>query len=106
MWVSFTPIPSALSTARGQHPRLFTVQRGAISQLWRPATLRHAPRPIRQPRGFGERPPQQELNLRVGAAQLVGCPAGERVVYGWVKSQQKRLAFDHYSSLTGRVFRC
>jgi hypothetical protein len=39
--------------------------------------------------------PEKELDLGVGAAQLVGRPAGQGVVDGRVKPQQHALAFGH-----------
>jgi hypothetical protein len=44
-----------------------------------------------QPSRSGERLPQQELDLGVGAAQIVRGPPGERVVHGGVQSQQQLL---------------
>src|SRR2546430_2840627 len=61
----------------------------------RPAGPAHLSRLARQPPRVGQRAPQQELDLRVGAAQLVGGPPGQGVVNGWVQPQQYALALAH-----------
>ena len=49
----------------------------------------------RCPAGVGERAAEQELDLGVGAAQLVVSPSGQRVVDGGVEPQQDALALGH-----------
>jgi hypothetical protein len=49
-----------------------------------------------QPAGLGQRPAKQELDLRVGAAQLVARPAGQRVVDRRVQPQQELLTFGRH----------
>jgi hypothetical protein len=49
---------------------------------------------IRAP-GVPERPPQEELDLRVQAAQVVVRPALDRVQHRWVDPEQERLALGH-----------
>ena len=50
----------------------------------------------RHPAVLAEGPPEQELDLGVGGAHLVGRPLRERVVDGRVESQQDALAFAHW----------
>jgi hypothetical protein len=45
---------------------------------------------------LGQGTPQDELDLGVGAAQLVGRPARERVVDGRVEPEQDALALRHW----------
>jgi hypothetical protein len=52
----------------------------------------HLPGPAGQPPRLGEGPAQQELDLGVGAAELVGGPPGQGVVDGRVQPQQDALA--------------
>jgi hypothetical protein len=48
------------------------------------------------PAGVGQGPPEQELDLGVGAAQLVPGPPGQGVVHGRVQPEQDALAFGHW----------
>ena len=56
-----------------------------------------------------ERAAQQELDLGVGAAQLVGGPPGQGVVHGRIEPQQHALALAHrvtVPAVTGTGCRC
>ena len=69
----------------------------------------HRPCAAGQPPGFGERAAEQELDLRVGAAQLVAGPPGQGVMDGRVEPEQDALAFGHCGSVaavTGTGCRC
>jgi hypothetical protein len=75
---------------------------------WPPAGPHWPGAPGQLPR-VGERTAEQELDLGVGAAQLVAGLLGEGVVDGGVQPQQDALAFGHRGSvaaLTGRGCRC
>jgi len=75
----------------------------------RPARLAHLPHPPRQPPGVGQGTAQEELDLGVGAAQLVGRPPGQGVVDRRVQAQQQALALTHVvtaPALTGTGSRC
>lgn len=50
---------------------------------------------LRQPPLLDQCPPQQELDLRVGAAQVVPRPAPDRVEHPGIGAQQERLAPAH-----------
>jgi len=71
-------IPASLSSAAG----------------W-PAGPAHLPDVRGQPPGFGERSPEHELDLGVGAAQLVRRPPGQRVMHGRIKPEQDALTLSH-----------
>jgi hypothetical protein len=60
-----------------------------------PAGSAHLARLAGQPPRVGQRAPQQELYLGVGAAQLVGGPSGQGVVHGRIQPQQDALALTH-----------
>jgi hypothetical protein len=60
-----------------------------------PAGPAHLPDLSGQPPGFGERAPEQELDLRVGAAQLIRRPPGQRVMHGRIKPEQDALTLSH-----------
>ena len=49
-----------------------------------------------QPFRFGKSAAQQELDLGVRAAQLIGGPPGQRVVNGRIQPQQHALALAHH----------
>jgi hypothetical protein len=51
---------------------------------------------------LGQRAAKQEFDLRIGTAELVGCPAGEGVVHRWVQPKQKFLTFGSHGSLVQR----
>src|SRR6185437_16662485 len=62
-----------------------------------------------QPPGVGQGTAQEELDLGVGAAQLVGGPPGQGVVDRRVQAQQETLALAHVvtvPALTGTGSRC
>src|SRR5215510_10621509 len=61
----------------------------------RPASTGHGPSTLGHAAGRGEGSPQDELDLRVAAPQLVTGPPRNRVVNDWVQSQQDALAFSH-----------
>ena len=61
----------------------------------RPPTGPHRSGAAGQPSGFCERGAEQELDLGVGAAQLVAGPPDQGVMDGWVQAQQDALAFGH-----------
>jgi hypothetical protein len=68
----------------------------ALSGGWaggRPPWPAHLPGMAGHPAGVGERTPEEELDLGIGAAHLVGRPLGQGVVHGWIESQQYALAF-------------
>jgi len=44
------------------------------------------------PARIGKGLPQQHLDLRVEAAELIRRPPTQRVVYGWIEAEQDRLA--------------
>jgi hypothetical protein len=46
--------------------------------------------------GIGQGPAEQVLDLGVGAAQVVGRPAGQRVVHHGIQPEQDLLAFDSH----------
>src|SRR5271154_3394768 len=74
-----------------------------------PPGLAHLPGVAWQPACIGQRLAQQVLDLGVGAAQLVGGPAGQRVVHGGVQPQQDALALAHrvtVPAVTGTGCRC
>ncbi len=57
-----------------------------------------------QPPGFGERAPEQELDLGIRAAQLVRRPPGQRVMHGGIKPEQDALTLSHAATrLTSRA---
>jgi hypothetical protein len=58
----------------------------------RPATPREWARLLRHSAGVCERAAEQKLDLGVEAAQLVCCPARERVVHSRVDAKEDRLA--------------
>jgi hypothetical protein len=66
-----------------------------LGAAWWPPGLAHRRDPARQSPGVGERTAQEVLDLGVRAAQLVGGPAGQRVVDRRVESQQDALALCH-----------
>jgi hypothetical protein len=81
---------------------------GAAGGGW-PAAGPHQPGAAGQPPSLGERAAEQELDLGVGAAQLVAGPPGQGVVDGRVQPQQDALAFGHRGSpagVTGKGCRC
>jgi len=78
----------------------------AAGSLWRPSGLRarpawpaHGAGPPWQPAGLCQCPPEQKLDLSIRAAQLVGCPPGQRVVDGRVEPEQDALALAHRGSV-------
>src|SRR4051794_12829916 len=58
----------------------------------RPPPPRDRPYAPRQPSRLRERPAQQELDLRVGAAQFLPGPPGQRLVHQRIEAQQHLLA--------------
>ena len=69
----------------------------------------HLPGLAGHPPRVAERAAQQELDLGVGAAQLVGGPPGQRVVNGRIEPKQHALALAHRGTVpavTGRGSRC
>jgi hypothetical protein len=80
----------------------------------RAAAGAHWPGATGQPPRIGECAAEQELDLGVGAAQLIPSPSGQGVVDGGVQPQQDALALGHRGSalvvtavaLTGRGCRC
>ena len=56
-----------------------------------------------QPPGVGERAAQQELDLGVGAAQLVTGPPGQGVMYRRVQPQQHFLTLAHRATAPARA---
>jgi hypothetical protein len=52
-----------------------------------------------QPSGVGERAAQQELDLGVGAAQLVTGPPGQGVMDRRVQPQQHALTLAHHATV-------
>jgi hypothetical protein len=68
---------------------------------WPPAGP-HRPGAAGQPPGVGERAAEHELDLGVGAAQLVAGPPGQGVVDGGVQSQQDALSLGHRYTRTCR----
>ena len=84
----------------------WVARRGAAGRPTGPA---HLPGLAGQPAGVGQCAAEQELDLGVGAAQLVGGPPGEGDVNGWVEPQQDTFAFGHLLAMpwvTGRASRC
>jgi hypothetical protein len=81
--------------------RLLAVRRLLLRRLarrgaaWRPAGPAHRSDLAGQPACVCQRLAEQEFDLGVGAAQLVGGPPGEGVMNGWVEPQQDTLAFGH-----------
>src|SRR6266566_400940 len=74
-----------------------------------PARLAHLPHSTRQPPGVGQGVAQEELDLGVGAAQLVGGPPGQGVVHRRVQAQQDAFSLTHVvtaPALTGTESRC
>ena len=61
----------------------------------RPALGAHPSGVTGQPPGVGQRAAQQELDLGVGAAQLVVRPPGQCVMHRWIQPQQYTLTFTH-----------
>ena len=51
-----------------------------------------------QPSGVGQRAAQQELDLGVGAAQLVTGPPGQGVMHRRVEPQQHALTLAHHAT--------
>jgi hypothetical protein len=49
----------------------------------------------RQSAGFGQRAPEQELDLGVRTAQLVRRPSSQRVVDGGIEPKQDALTLSH-----------
>jgi hypothetical protein len=81
---------------------------GTAGGGWAPAGP-HWPGAAGQPPYVGERAAQQELDLSVGAAQLVTGPSGQGIVDGGVQPEQDALAFGHRGSMaavTGKGCRC
>jgi hypothetical protein len=73
------------------------------------ATSWQTSRSIGEASRVGKGTPQQELDLRVGTAQLITSPAGEGVVDGGIQAEQDALTFCHafFADLaSGRVSRC
>jgi hypothetical protein len=62
---------------------------------WRSAGPAHLPGLAGHPPRVGQRSAEQEFDLGVGAAQLVGGPPGEGVVNRWIEPQQDTFAFGH-----------
>jgi hypothetical protein len=62
--------------------------------LWRPPTFGQGTRTSGAASGVAQRGAQEELDLRVGAAQLVGGPARDGVVHGGVEADQDALPLD------------
>jgi hypothetical protein len=58
----------------------------------RPAAAGHRCCLLRHPPDVVERPAQQHLDVGVEAAELVGRPAGERIMDGRVEAQRELLA--------------
>ena len=69
----------------GHRPTTRSSGRRSAASGYRACVLGHAA-------GVVERSPQEQFDLRVEAAQLVGGPAGERVVDGRVEAQRDLLA--------------
>jgi hypothetical protein len=65
---------------------------------WRPTWLSHLRGAAGQPTDLGKGAPEQELDLGVRTAQVVGRPLGQGVVYGRVQPQQQTLALRHGST--------
>jgi hypothetical protein len=63
--------------------------------VWRSAGPAHRSDLAGQPACVGQRSAEQEFDLGVGAAQLVGGPPGKGVMNGWVEPQQDTFAFGH-----------
>ena len=59
------------------------------------ARLTHLPSVPGQPVRFGKSAAQQELDLGVGTAQLIGGPPGQGIVNGRIQPQQHALALAH-----------
>src|SRR5262249_23504167 len=100
---AFPRPPPPTQTPAG--PRLTAGPRSVRRPGTRPAGPAHLSRLARQPPRVGQRAPQEELDLGVGAAQLVSGPPGQGVVNGWVQPQQYALALAHWA-VTGKGSRC
>src|SRR5215831_3844271 len=91
------------------HPR-FVTSPGLVAAVWWragsgpagggwPPAGPHRPGAAGQPPGVSERAAEQELDLGIGAAQLVGRPSGQSVVDGGVQPEQDALTFGHCGSM-------
>lgn len=62
---------------------------------WGAARAAHLPGVAGHPAGVAKGAAEQELDLGIGAAHLIGGPLGEGVVDRRVETQQYALAFGH-----------
>jgi hypothetical protein len=67
----------------------------AITARWWTAPPRERCHPLGHPPCLGQRTAQQDLNLRVDAAELVGRPAGQGVVDCGVDPEEDLPTFAH-----------
>jgi hypothetical protein len=59
---------------------------------------------VRAATSVGEGAAQEELDLRVGAAQVVAGPPGQGIVDGRVQAEEDALAFGHGSFGLGSAY--
>src|SRR5215469_5104231 len=100
---AISPAPTTSSTEDCSPPsdvgspgRLAGAGVHAVRVARRTAGAAHLPDVSRQAAGLAQRAAEQELDLGVGAAQVVAGPPGQRVVHSRVESEQDALAFGHY----------
>src|ERR1017187_2148712 len=95
------PIPAPLfpqAALAGSFIARWLAGLGGVAGGW-PSAGAHPSGVAGEPSGVGERAAEEELDLGVGAAQLVAGPSGQGVVDGGVEPEQDAFAFGHRGSV-------